>query len=304
MKLISKKESLKQSIPLISLMCALNIVLSVVATYLPITGIFIFLFLPLISTLLSLNIKYRYYPIYFICSLGLSLLVTMGDISYTLLFLFPSLIIGFILSIFINKKLDYYLAFIITSLIIFLINLGLIPLLDFIFATNTISIFLKIFNLSNNETITIFIPSIIYLISAIQMFIVLIITINEVKKLGYIFIFRNIDNLLLSIISIISDWICIGFLFFNLKISYIFLFISLVISILMILELYRDKSKIPFILSLITIPLGWLIYIICINNMSLESSFISLVSIPSLISLISIFVYFFNEYKLKNNLIK
>lgn len=57
MKLINKKNDLKSTIPLMALFVALNLIITVYATYLPLSGYIAILFLPLISTIYCLNTK-------------------------------------------------------------------------------------------------------------------------------------------------------------------------------------------------------------------------------------------------------
>lgn len=267
MKIINKKDDLKSTIPLMALFISLNLVVTIFATYLPVSGFILILFLPLISTIYCLNTKKRYFPIYFFTSIGLSVCFSIQDLTTTLLYLLPALIQGLFFSIFINLNKDGVYSYFISILILFLTKLAVIPLIDFIYGVNTIETILKILSLSSMENIELFVYFGMFLLCTFEMFMVFIITKNELEKLGYkINLFSNISPIFLFISSISSclSIACSTMHFF--KISYTFLAISLILAILITVQLIKKEILIFSIISGLSLIVTWLMFVSFLNN--------------------------------------
>ncbi len=205
MKLINKKNDLKSTIPLMALFVALNLIITVYATYLPLSGYVVILFLPLISTIYCLNTKKRYFLIYFLITMILAICFSVQDLTTTLLYLLPALFQGLFFSIFINLNKDGSISYFISVAILFITKISIIPLIDFIYQVNTINSILTLLNLINVKNITYFVYGALFLICTFEMFIVFIITKNELLKLGYkINLFSDI-SLICIVISALSS---------------------------------------------------------------------------------------------------
>ena len=268
MKILNKKNDLKSTIPFMALFVSLNLLVTVFSTYLPLSGLILILFLPLISTFYCIHTKKRYFPIYFIISFGLSICFSLQDLTTALLYLLPALIQGFFFSLFIDLDKDGSLSYFTSIIILFITKIAMIPIIDFIYSVNTIDSILTILALKDLENIHLLIYGAIFILCSFEMLIVFIITKGELEKLGYKIKFFSEISIILIIVSMFSSWGSIICSFMNLyEISYTFLVVSLVSSILITIQLVKKNT---FIFSLITsfaIIASWMIFVFALNNL-------------------------------------
>ena len=181
MKLVEYKKDLLSSLPLISLIVAIDLVLVLLGTFLPFSILFISLIISFPSTVLAVFIKKRYYLLYVFVASILSFLVSFGNISFIIYYFLPSLLLSFIFSLgLINVekikerkilKIDKYLLIITLSFINLFIEIGLIYIGIYLFNYNFIEMFLSLFNLNNNPYSSYFIYLIIFIYSFINIMI-------------------------------------------------------------------------------------------------------------------------------------
>ena len=299
-KILTRKENLKDSIPLMSLLTSLNLILVSFITYLPFTNLFIFFILPIPSLLCALFINKKYYWIYFIINLSLGLLVSIGDISFCLLNLVPSLIIPFVISLLIKLGTNKYFIFFISSIFIFFINLLSIYVIFYLFKFSIIDFLINLLNITYNSTLDLLLLPLIYLFSIFETLILYLIIYYETKSLIDLNIVNSNDsyfiylNLLLTFISV--------FVFhFHIKIFYLFLFISLSGTFILLLNYIKTLQNL--IIFIILFIFTWIIYICFYNYYSLKNSFILLLTFSLLSSLYELILYL-NKLDTPKNLLK
>ena len=288
MKLLTYKKNLKESIPIISLMISLNLVLIFLITYLP----FLYLIIPFIlilpSALLASVIKKRYYLIYFFIALLLSFLISYKDITFSLIYFLPSLISGFIYGLFLDKKYDRYLLILISSLINFLleylINYLLYLLLDF----NLFNEIKTLLNLIDNQTFSILFPSLILLYSFISNFISFISVSYFINRFNLKYINDNKLDSFFDLINSLFFILIIIFSFFNLTISYIFLILSTYIFIINLIKIYQKKNYTYFLINIAFIFINLILVIILFAFISILNSILLLSISPLLNSILNL----------------
>ena len=305
MKIIKEKKSLKETIPFMALLVALNVLLISIATYLPISSYLICLFLPLISTIFCLNTKIRFYPIYIICTLGLGMASTFQDFSFVLLYLLPSLIEGCIFALCIRKRLDGTLAYFYSTLVLFICFCATIPLVDFVYSTNTINNLLSIFALDKITSISWFVLMFIYLTSAIEMFVIYMVTEGELSKLGYkIKITKEASLQLIVLVFIcatceIMFWI---FKFYNL--AFLLLSISIVCAILLSIQLFRKNITVINVMIFTLIAVVWIVYVALIVIFGSLISLLIFIVFPLSISIICLSFYIYEKINTRREIKK
>ena len=95
MKIFSKRETILQNMTTMAFFAAINIIICLVSSYVPFLSIVIIFVLPLVSALVEIYCKDRYYIIYAVASLLLSMLVTFDNFQTALFYLFPALVSGY-----------------------------------------------------------------------------------------------------------------------------------------------------------------------------------------------------------------
>ena len=182
MKLLTKRETLQQSIALMALMAAINIVVSVVAAFSIIASVFLILVLPLTSTIVTISCKEKYFPVYAIATIGLSLVATIWNIDVTLFCVVPSIISGFVFGFCIKRSIYFGWSIIVASVIQTAFSFAILPLINVFFEVDFIGDLLKIFKISDAIPGQIFIAVSFYLVALIQTFLSFIIVKNEISK--------------------------------------------------------------------------------------------------------------------------
>lgn len=286
--MFSKRETLTENIALMALMSAINIIICVLSAFLNVFSIFLILVLPLVSTLVEIYCKDRYYLIYAFASLGLSLIATLWNIETTIFYLIPSLITGYLFGLLAKKNIPSIYSLLLTSLVQMGLTMGEIPLINFIFDVNIINTFKTFFKLNEYVNVDIIIPSFIFTISLIQMSLSYLIISNELIKLKIEeyendkFDYLNCAALLFfSILSML-------FSFFSLETSYLFFLISLYFVIFIIGKTISKKCIPEIITFIIALIISIILYALFNASQSMKANILLLNIVPSSIGLIDI----------------
>lgn len=299
MKLVEYKKDLLSSLPLISLIVAIDLVLVLLGTFLPFSILFISLIISFPSTVLAVFIKKRYYLLYVFVASILSFLVSFGNISFIIYYFLPSLLLSFIFSLGlinvekINErkilKIDKYLLIITLSFINLFIEIGLIYIGIYLFNYNFIEMFLSLFNLNNNPYSSYFIYLIIFIYSFINIMISYFFINFEIKKFDKsISFYTSIFNKeILSVLIIINSIFLTLSSFYFLAFSYTFLLVSFILLIFLLYEeIKNNNSFVILVFSSISLIIP-LILIAYLNEIKPLYSFLFLNITP----LFSSFIY-------------
>jgi len=304
MKVFVQRNNLKETIPLMALMVAMNVILNAASTYIPFVGIFASLFLPLVSIIFAINTKVKFYPIYFVCSLGLALATTPLDFTYTLMYLLPSLLAALLFSFCIKKRVDSSLAFYFGTIILFVCEMGAIPLLNFIYSMDILENILTIFSIQNIEHINDIKYSIIFIVCALKAVIVYLITKDELERLSYNMVNDKVANISILITTFI---LCFGALHFWFNKIYDWTSLCLVASflsaIILSINIFKHKNVLLDVFAVLCLLGAWILYVAFIPTFGAFYALMTLAAFPFSIALLLIIEYIINVIK-KRNLIK
>ncbi|MFA5235313.1 MAG: hypothetical protein WC399_00455 [Bacilli bacterium] len=171
-----------KTITYMALMAALNVLFAFVATFVPMAGLFLVIALPLASALVALRVELRYYPIYFVATLGLCLVVTLQQLETTIFYVFPSLILGFAYGLLYRFKMSDGVILIVSSIV----QLGLlyltVVLIDAIFEIDFIASIQALMQLGSSGEANVVMPAFLYVISLAQTIITYMIIGPEIEK--------------------------------------------------------------------------------------------------------------------------
>lgn len=246
--MIKKRETLVENITYMAMMAAINIVFSLIASFLPIISIFIMIILPLTSVIVILYCKEKYFIIYALATIGLCLAVTFYNLQNTIFYIIPSLITGLVFGLLIKYRVHAAWILILTSLLQVGITYATIPLINFLFSTDIILSFKTAFALQNSPLIDTIIPSFILLCALAQCIFSYIIIQSEIKKFDYTANDQQVSVIWFSIYSFIAFGLMVLFAFFVLSVAYIFLIIGIFFSLYLIIDLCSLKKPIWFVI--------------------------------------------------------
>lgn len=262
MKLIEYKKDLLSSLPLISLIVAIDLVFILLGTFLPFSILFISLIISFPSVVLATFVKKRYYLLYVFIALALSFLLTFGNISFIIYYFLPSLLISFIFSLGLTNKdnifkkgilkVDKYLLIILLSILNLFIEIGLIYLGIYLFNFDFIKVFLSLFNLVNNPYSSYFTYLVIFIYAFINILISYFFINFEIKRFdkNLIFYTSKFNKEILALLIIFTSILLTISAFFFLSFSYTFLLISFILLTFLLYE--EIKSNSSFLLLIIS----------------------------------------------------
>lgn len=283
-----KKETLIRAICFMSFFVAINVVCSFLTTVLPLLSIVLIIFLPLTSAIVEVMCKDRWFPIYAVATIGLSIVVSLSSIDFTIFYIVPSIFTGYIFGLFSKHNLPNMFAIFFATIIQTLISFAFIPLLQVITGSNLIDVFVKILRISNRFWFDSVILLLFFLIALIQIILSFIVVQNELNKFGQkseckfnqerIAAFSTIGAALLSTI----------FSFFYMPLCYLFIGIAFYFTAFVVIFQAQNKNKSCLIADGVSLLMGIILYAALNQFIKDEVEFALLAFTPGLISIVSI----------------
>lgn len=261
MKLFSKRETLLQNMALMGIMAAINIIVAVISAFVPVISLFLVLILPLSSTLVELYCKDRYYPIYAIATIGLSLVATMWNMETTIFYVVPSILTGYIFGLMSKKNVPSIYSIFTASVIQTGVTIAFIPLINFLFDVDLVKTFLTFFRVDSFFYVEDFVLAFIFVMSLIQVALSYAIISQEIKKFG--FEERNDDKyrIIYQILCTVFALLEIPFAFFYIPMSYVFMMMAIYFGVFILIDFIYDKKWFAFGLSLAGIVINAIVYL-------------------------------------------
>lgn len=242
MALLNKRETLTQNITYMAIMAGVNAIFSLIAALLPFASVFLMIILPLSSAIVFLFCRSRYYIIYAIATIILCLLVTIFDMSFTIFYVVPSIITGFIFGFFIKLRLHAVWIILFTSIAQGLFSALTIPLVNVLFEVNLIDTFKNLLHLASSPQIDLIIPTFLFFLSLAQMVFSYIVVSFEIGKFGYAINDQQVNTTTMSFIIIGLCALMILFVFFIPSGSYLLLAVSLYFMFFIVMTSVSQKA--------------------------------------------------------------
>ena len=288
MAVLIKKETLIRTICFMAFMVAINVVCAFLTTIIPLVSIILIIFLPLTSALVEVTCKDRWFPIYAVATIGLSIVVSLSSIDFTIFYIVPSIFTGYIFGLFCKRNLPSMFAIFFASIIQTILSFGFIPLLQLIAGSNLIDVFAKIFKISNRFWFDTSIILLFFAISLIQVILSYIVVENELKKLGVKTECKLNQERIASYSAIGSFLLALVFSFFYLPLSYLFVGTAYYFGVFIIVFQFASKNRFCLIADGVSILIGVILYAALNKYFENGTDFVLFAIIPLLISVISI----------------
>ena len=294
MKLFRQKETFTENIAFMGIMSGVNLVICLLCSGFPFLSIILGLVLPLVSTLVEVYCKDKYYIIYAVSTFALSLVATLWNFSTTVFYLLPSLFTGYIFGYISKKNYPAIWNVLLASISHAAISYFTLPLLNILFNIDLIEAFKVLLKLDASPLIDIIIPAAILAISMIQVTLAYFLAINELKKLG-------VDNeepkvdLAMHIVSFTAGLLIIPMYFLSLKVAHILLAITIYFAVYFtIIDLGKISIR-TLMFYMVSLILGAVFSVIIGHYMKEGSFLISLAIIPFLITISNFLLSILNK---------
>ena len=165
-----------------SFFVAINVICSFLTTIIPVVSIVLIIFLPLTYAVVEINCKDRWFPIYAFATIGLSIVVTLSSIDFTIFYIVPSIFTGYIFGLFTKKQLPSMYAIFFATAIQTALSFAFIPLIELITGSNLIDVFVKIFRISDRFWFDNLLLLVFFVVALMQVILSFIVVSNELRK--------------------------------------------------------------------------------------------------------------------------
>lgn len=303
-----KKDTPITNLTFIAIMAAINVIFALLFAFIPYVIVILILILPLTSVLVGLFCQKRYFPIYIAVTLGLCFVSAIWDISIPLFYILPSMITGFIFSLFINLKVpNIYLIFL-TSVVQMLFSYLAILFSKFVFNVDIISTFQNLLALQEFDLFYVIVPSFIFIVSLIQSVFSYMIIKDELPKFGYKLIDKEVYKgyyIYILLGALISGICVLIFSFFRLDVAYLMMFVSILFSLEITIYSCLNKRIFNSIMYASLFIITLFIFLVCYQYLDKGTQFLIFEIYPLMCiiySLVNKYLLTKNKnYKIKNN---
>ena len=297
MSVFNKKETLIRTICFMSFFVAINVICSFLTTVLPLLSIILIIFLPLTSALVEVMCKDRWFPIYAFATIGLSIVVSLQSIDFTIFYIVPSIFTGYIFSLCYKKGIPNMVAVFVASIIQTGLSFAFIPLIQLITDQNILDVFVKIFGISDRFWFETLILVIFFVVSLIQIILSFIVVDNELKKFTDGKKIKYDRKTIASYSTLISVAIAVILLFFVLSVSYLLICFSIYFAVFVIYEQVKAKSKLLLAIDGVSLFVTIILFALLNHYFETGREFILITIAPGLVSATSILHSFLKKSK-------
>lgn len=280
-----------------SFFVAINVICSFLTTVLPLLSILLIIFLPLTSAVVEVMCKDRWFPIYAFATIGLSIVVSLHSIDFTIFYIVPSIFTGYIFGLFSKKNFPAMFAIFFATVIQTGLSFAFIPLLQLITGSNLIDTFAKIFGISDRFWFDNLILLFFFLIALIQIILSFIVVKNELEKFGQKSTwklnqvnFANYSVLGCTVLSVV-------FSFFYTPMMFLFIGVAYYFVVFVVAEQLQTNNTKCLILDGTFAFISMLLYAILNKYIKDEFEFLLMLTPALLISLTSILDSFLKKSK-------
>ena len=221
--LLKERKGPSQNIAFASIIIAAISSFSLLAEFLPLSAIFIVLFIPPLSALAVEYCERRYAWLFLCGALLLSFVVTVNNCIETIFYVFPGIISGFFYGYMRKSSLPLLLNIFLSALLSMGLNYLSLPLIEAIFEINMIHFALSLLNLQEVTNIHYVVPLFIYALSLFEMAIshLLIELLNS--RLGYQKEKETKESAFYPLLSFLFGCLSIAMGFIHPPLGYLFL---------------------------------------------------------------------------------
>ena len=297
MALFSKKETLIRSMPLMAMMAAINVIFSLFTAFVPLLSVILIIFIPLTSTLVEVYCKDRYFPIYAIATLGLSVVVSLSAIDFTLFYLIPSIVTGYVFGLMAKKNFPSLWGILIASILQTGISFAFIPLIQLITEHNLIEDIIRILNVTDRTYFNNLLILMFFVVALIQTILSFIVVNNELRKFGVKNNNEKDWRLPVSLATILSSGIAVGLYFVYVPISLLCVGFAWYFAVFSLIFEITRKRKVSTIIMASMLLVNLFAFAGLNQFVEKGSEFILLGIAPLCISLISLGFYFLKKQK-------
>lgn len=249
MKNFKLKNNFLSNISFISMMCALIVIIVGIGRLFPLSFVFFMFIIPVVSTIESFYCSEKYFPLFFIATISLSLICNMQDMGTTLFYVLPGLLIGFVIGFLIKRNVSIYSIFAYVVILELMLNYCVIFITNSIFQIDIVSSIFTAFGLKDFKYISQLAPTSVLFLSLFQVLLALLMVVNLSKNLQITINFVQSTKKIIPLINTVLLLIAPAFIFtkYFMWLPILIFAISLISTILVIpIKQYANKNFLIF----------------------------------------------------------
>ena len=267
---------------------AINVVCSFLTTVSPLLSIILIIFLPLTSALVEVMCKDRWFPIYAVATIGLSIVVSLSSIDFTIFYIVPSIFTGYIFGLFCKHNLPNMFAIFLAAIIQTLLSFAFIPLLQLITGSNLIDVIVKILKISNRFWFDSVLLLLFFLVALMQVILSFIVVQNELNKFGQKSECKHNQERIAAFTTLGSALLSAIFSLFYMPLCYLFIGIACFFAVFIVIFQVQCKNKFCLIADGTSLLIGIILFAALNQYIKDEVEFSLFAITPGLISIVSI----------------
>ncbi|MCI1245300.1 MAG: hypothetical protein LKG11_05100 [Bacilli bacterium] len=289
MKLFKRRTGSAQNLAFVGLMCAVDAVMATLSTLVPLSALFVIVFLPLVSALTVIVCEDRYILVYLVAAVALSLGVTAYDIAATLFYIIPATIVGTLYGFLLKKGFPSALLIFLCALAEMGLNYAALPLIKLVSGVDFIAFLTTALGLSSNAAFPYFVPSLILLYSLVEVLLSNIISVPLLSDFGIKTNDWQLYSWVYDILSLSFSMIAIGLAFAEISLGYCFLVAAIFFTIYSLLAYFRKLPAWTYLMLGLFLAAGWMAFAFLYQKMPSYSGLLlggivtTALTIPSLI---------------------
>lgn len=245
MNLISRTRT--HQLVYVAIMTGLTIVLSILTNFIPFMSLFLIVFLPFVAALVAIVTDLKFFPIYAVSSILLSVVVDAQNFLNIIFYLLPALVSGLVIGVTYRLKLNGIYILLAITLINLLANYAIIPVLDHLYQINFIQYALGLIGLGSHPLANAIFMMFLFILGIIQASLTYMVIRDELHLIKGEF-FENYDKISLIVLALIS-LVSVIFSFFHLGLSLVFFSSATLLATYQLVYLFK-KNLVLFYITL------------------------------------------------------
>ena len=231
----------------VAIMTGLTIVLSILTNFIPFMSLFLIVFLPFVAALVAIVTDLKFFPIYALSSILLSVVVDAQNFLNIIFYLLPALVSGLVIGVTYRLKLNGIYILLAITLINLLANYAIIPVLDHLYQINFIQYALGLIGLGSHPLANAIFMMFLFILGIIQASLTYMVIRDELHLIkGEIF--ENYDKISLIVLALIS-LVSVIFSFFHIGLSLVFFSSATLLATYQLVYLFK-KNLVLFYITL------------------------------------------------------
>lgn len=240
MELLLPRKTPAQNLAFLSIMAAVNAVMAIIATLLPLSAFFIILVLPLVSALAAVYCEDKYLLPYAVGASLVAVGATAYNLESTIFYVIPAIISGCFYGFLLKKQVPVVLLVFLSALLELGLNYAALPLIKAMYDVDVIEAGLKILGLAGKDWILIIVPTFLFGYALAEASISHLLITGIINKFSLPKIVYGLDWIP-ALFSLLFSFIALSLGFINLIAAYLFLAFGIYFMVFGIIPLLKHN---------------------------------------------------------------